>query len=155
MPNVIEYDVTFTIPPGEGHTYAQFEGLTGYMPPSFSTFLRFDPASKKLLPLSDGPGEQADPVVLARPDGKYAMGIFSPDQPAPGFKGAGYGRFRFPREKVVKWNCVYRIRDLKGIEPKTYTFRHFVAVGTREEVRKALEALREEFASKGKTGSPG
>jgi hypothetical protein len=32
LANVIDYEVTFTVPEGERHTYAQFEALTGYMP---------------------------------------------------------------------------------------------------------------------------
>ena len=38
LPNAIGYDVTFTIPKGEHHHYAQFEVVTGYMPPEFSKF---------------------------------------------------------------------------------------------------------------------
>ena len=60
------------------------------------------------------------------------MGIFSPD-PAP-----GYGRWRFAAEKVVKWNCVFRERDLK---PGDRTFRCFVAVGTLADVTDALRKL--------------
>jgi hypothetical protein len=93
--------VTFTVPAGERHFQAVFEALTGYMPAEFSRFLTFEPA-RGLQPLSDGPGEQHLPVVLATPDGAYAMGVYSPDQPAAGFPESGYGRFRFPDEKVVK-----------------------------------------------------
>lgn len=63
LPHVIEYNVTFSIPLGENHTYAQFEAVTGYMPAEFSRFWKFNPGSGELEPLSDGPGEQALPVV--------------------------------------------------------------------------------------------
>lgn len=142
LPHAIEYVVTFTLPADEKHTRAQFETLTGYMPPEFSQFWRFDPAQAKLLELSYGPGEQEMPVVLATPDGKYAMGIFAPpDQPgADGFpkQKPSYGRWWFVPERVVKWNCVFRVRDPK---PGEYTFRMFVAVGSLEDVRQALAAL--------------
>jgi hypothetical protein len=138
LPNVIDYQVTFTVPKDERHTYAQFEALTGYMPPEFGHFWKFLPASGKLQELDDGPGEQASPVVFATADGAHAMGIFSPDQ-------AGYGRFRFKAEKVVKWNCVFRLREAKEI-PGEHPFRMFVAVGTQEDVRLALVALASEFA---------
>src|SRR5579884_2678689 len=59
LPHAIAYDVTFTVPPGERHTYAQFEALTGYMPPEFSRFLRFGPATGELKELPEGNGEQA------------------------------------------------------------------------------------------------
>ena len=135
LPHAIEYRVTFLVPKGEGHTYAQFEAVTGYMPPEFGT----------LKPLTDGPGEQPDPVVLATDDGKYAMGVFSPDQPSKGFERAGYGRFRFAKEKVVKWNCVFRVRDPKGVAGGDYAFRCFVVVGTLADCEATLAALHAEF----------
>jgi hypothetical protein len=146
LANVIEYEVTFTVPEGQRHRYAQFEALTGYMPEEFARFWRFEPGTGKLSELSDGPGEQQRPVVLATPGGTFAMGIFSPDQPSPGYEKAGYGRFRFKDEKVVKWNCVFRVRRPEGIAPGEYRFRQFVAVGTLEDVRQALAALAGEFA---------
>lgn len=152
LPHAIEYRVTFLVPKGEGHTLAQFEAVTGYMPAEFDTFHRFDPATGKLKPLSDGPGEQADPVVLATTDGKYAMGVFSPDQPSKGFESAGYGRFRFKAEKVVKWNCVFRVRGgplkPKGVPGGEYAFQCFVVVGTAADCEATLAALRDEFGAK-------
>lgn len=144
LPQVLEYDVTFRLPEDEHHTYAQFEALTGYMPPEFERFWAYDPATDQFKPLSDGPGEQARPVALATADGKYAMGIYAPpDQPTTGFNGPGYGRFRFRAERVVKWNCVYRRRDEKGIAPGDYRFRMFVTVGTLDDLRRDLAALIE------------
>ena len=139
--HVIEYEVVFTVPKGERHHYAQFEALTGYMPAEFSRFYKFMSASGKLAPLDDGPGEQPCPVVLATETGSHAMGIYSPNQPSKGFEQAGYGRFRFPQEKVTKWNCVFRVRRPAGIQPGDYKYRLFVAVGTLEDVRSALAAF--------------
>jgi len=141
MPHVIEYQVTFTVPEGEHHTSAVFEALTGYMPPEFSRFWKFERASGELKPLDDGPGEQACPVVLATPSGSHAMGVSSPDQPSPGFEGASYGWFQFQDAKVNKWNCVFRIRDPQGIKPGPYKFRMFVIVGTLEDVKSAMTLL--------------
>ncbi|MDH3583825.1 MAG: hypothetical protein OER86_06385 [Phycisphaerae bacterium] len=141
LSNVIQYDVTFSVPEGKRHNYAQFEALTGYMPPEFGKFYQFLPNSGKLTELDSGPGEQAFPVVFANDAGTHAMGVYSPDQPSPGYEHAGYGRFRFKQEKVVKWNCVFRVRQAKGIAPGDYRFRLFVAVGTREDVRRSLVAL--------------
>lgn len=148
LPNVIEYDVTFSVPDGERHTYAQFEALTGYMPAEFGRFYKFVAADEALVELDDGPGEQKLPVVLATDGGMHAMGIFSPDQPSPGFEHAGYGRFRFEAERVVKWNCVFRQRNEAGITPGDYRFRTFVAVGTLDDVRQSIAALAREFAVK-------
>jgi hypothetical protein len=145
LDHVLDYRVTFTVPRGEPHTFAQFEALTGYMPPEFERFFTFDPATGKLAPLDDGPGEQALPIVFATADGKHAMGIYSPDQPAAGWDKVGYGRFRFKAEKVVKWNCAFRVNAPKGVRPGEYSYRMFVPVGTQEDVRRALVTLTAEF----------
>ena len=105
LPQVIAYDVTFSLPVGERHRDATFEALTGYMPAEFEKFLQYNPQSGELEPLSDGPGEGPRPVVLAMAGGTHAMGIYAPPQPARHTIGPSYGRFRFPAEKVVKWNC--------------------------------------------------
>ena len=145
LDQVIEYEVTFTVPRGERHTYAQFEALTGYMPPEFDQFWRFQPSSGELEELDDGPGEQGFPVVFANKAGTHAMGVFSPDQPSVGDETAGYGRFRFPAERVVKWNCVFRKRSATEVATGEHRFRAFVAVGSREEVRQSLIALVARF----------
>ena len=142
LPHVIQYDVTFTVPAGEKHRYAQFEAVTGYMPAEFKKFWKFNPRSGKLEPLSDGPGEQAWPVVLATASGSHAMGVYSPDQPSKGYEQAGYGRFRFEREKVTKWNCVFRIRrPEKGIAAGDYAYHCLVIVGDLATVEKTMRAL--------------
>ena len=74
------------------------------------------------------------------------MGIYSPDQPSRGFENAGYGRWRFARERVVKWNSVFRITRAEGIEPGEFSFRNFVVVGDRETVRSSLTELLRRFA---------
>lgn len=143
LPNVISYDVTFGVPIGEFHRYAQFEAVTGYMPAEFQRFLTFDPELAQFAQLSDGPGEQRFPVVMATTDGEFAMGVYSPQQPSSGFENAGYGRWNFAREKVVKWNCVFRIRDSEGIEPGDYSFRMLIPIGTLEDVRLAMIRLHQ------------
>jgi hypothetical protein len=136
VPGAVAYDVTFHVPAGEGHHFGVFESLTGYLPPEFSRFWRYDPTVNRLVALDDGPGEQTQPVVLATPDGAFAMGIWSPEQ------GARYGRFRFTRERVVKWNCVFRRGDRSHLLPAgDYDFRHFVLVGTLRDVESGLRQL--------------
>ncbi len=141
LPHVIAYDATFTLPPGERHTHAVFEALTGYMPPTFSEFRQFNPQTGALEPLSDGPGEGPRPVVFAVPGGSHAMGIYAPPQPAPNLTGPTYGRWRFAAAKVVKWNCVFRAKDPNGLTPGEYPFRMFVIVGDLETVRTSLRTL--------------
>lgn len=141
LPHVIAYDVSFSVPIGERHTHAVFEALTGYMPPAFEDFHQFNPQTGQLEPLSDGPGEGPLPVVLSTAGGAHAMGIYAPPQPAPNTAGPTYGRFRFRAEKVVKWNCVFRVSDKAGIPPGGYPFRMFVIVGDLATVRDAMRAL--------------
>jgi hypothetical protein len=139
LPNVLDYITTFHVPEGEPHTTAQFEALTGYMPPEFSVFHRFIRATGQLEPLSDGPGEQAEPVIFSTPNGRHAMGIISAEPLAAQTQGPSYGRFRFAAEKVVKWNCVFRVRD--GVSAGAYRFHLYVPLGTLEDVTKALRVL--------------
>jgi hypothetical protein len=146
LTNVIRYDVTFTVPDDEPpHRFAQFEALTGYMPPEFERFSKFNPMNGELEPLSDGPGEQPWPVVLATTSGSHAMGIFTPPTPPHGFDPIGYGRWRFAAERVVKWNCVFRLRRDAGITPGDYPFTCFVIVGDLDMVTQSLRSLNEEF----------
>lgn len=133
-PQIISYDVAFTLPKDEAHGHAVFESLTGYMPPEFSQFWNFDSRFRELAPLSDGPGEQPHPVILATPNGSHAMGIFSPEKQAK-----GYGRWRFVSEKVVKWNCVFRVDN--PAPGGRFAYRHFVLVGTLDQVKRDMSWL--------------
>ena len=144
FPNVIQYDVTFSLPVDERHTYAQFEALTGYMPPIFSDFFTIELSTGNLTTLSDGPGEQSLPIVFSTRSGSHAMGIYSPQQPSPQFKNAGYGRFRFTPQKVVKWNCVFRVKAPgSGVPPGDYSYRCFAVVGTKAAVAETMVKLYE------------
>ncbi|MFK7820908.1 MAG: hypothetical protein AB8G99_19495 [Planctomycetaceae bacterium] len=141
MPNVVQYDATFTLPVDEKHTYAQFEAVTGYMPPAFSKFYTCEPVTGKLNSASDGPGEQNFPLVFSTEDGSHAMGIYSPQQPSKNYENAGYGRWRFSAQRVVKWNCVFRIQNAKGIPADDYRFRNFVIIGSRDVVASTIKRL--------------
>jgi hypothetical protein len=143
MPHVIEYEATFSVPIGERHTEAVFEALTGYMSAEFERFWRFNPESNVLEPLSDGPGEQPYPVVLATPDGRYAMSCYTPLQAGERRRlhRVAYGRFRFPAEQVVKWNCVFRYRISEGTVAGECAFPLRVVVGDLETVRSTLARL--------------
>lgn len=145
LAHAIEFDTTFTVPRGETHTSVHFEAPTGYMPAEFDRFWKYNADKADLERLNNRNGEQDRPVVLSTADGAYAMGVYSPDQPSPGFERVGYGRFHFKAEKVNKWNCVFRVRDPKGIAGGDYHFRTFVAVGTLEDVKTTLTALSKEF----------
>lgn len=137
-PQALDYRVTFSVPTNEAHVMAQFETLTGYMPPEFDAFYEFEPQTGRLQPLSSGPGEIKNPVVLATPDGKFAMGIFAPPQSPPDTSGPSYGRWNFGEAGVVKWNCVFRVRNANGLRGGDYHYRLFVPVGTLAQVEAML-----------------
>jgi hypothetical protein len=148
MDHVLDYKVTFTVPGDRPHKFLQFEALTGYMPWSFSEELRFDAKTESLVPLPRQDGEQRDPVVLSTPSGSHAMGVFTPTRPPAGQPAVGYGRFKFAHEKVVKWNCAFRLRSPAGIKPGVYGYQFYVVIGTREDCRRTLAALTREFADR-------
>ena len=147
MDHVLDYKVTFDLPSDRPHKFLQFEALTGYMPWSFSEELRFDAKTETLVPLPRQDGEQRDPVVLSTPSGSHAMGVFTPERPRAGQPAVGFGRFKFEHEKVVKWNCVFRLRQDKPIPPH-HSFQLYVVIGTREDCRRTLAALTQEIAGR-------
>jgi hypothetical protein len=144
-PQALDYRVIFTVPTNAQHTFAQFETLTGYLPPEFDTFWQLNPKTRKLEPLSDGPGEIQHPVVLATADGRHAMGIFAPPQPQPDTIGPGYGRWRFTAEQVVKWNCVFRVRAARGIPAGDFSYQLLVPIGSLAEVEAMLREWTERW----------
>jgi hypothetical protein len=148
LDHVLDYRVMFTVPADRPHTYLQVEALTGYMPWHYSEELRFDAKTSMLVPLPRQDGEQRDPVVLSTPSGSHAMGVFTPTRPPAGQPAVGYGRFKFEHDKVVKWNCVFRLRSPAGIKPGDYGYQLFVVLGTREDCRRTLAALTQEFADR-------
>lgn len=140
LANVIEYDVTFTIP-NEHHTAVAIEAVTGYMPPVFCNFYTFDNVTAEVKPVADGVGEQPKPLIFATESGSHAMGIYAPLHQPGREEKANYGRFRFVHDKVVKWNCVYRMRDANGLKPGDYSYRMYVVVGNFEDVKGAMASL--------------
>jgi hypothetical protein len=141
LPNAIRYEATFTIARARGPS--TFETLTGYMPPDFTRFYTYDPKARRLTPLSDGPGEQASPVIFATADGRHAAGVWSPTLPQADFPEAGYGRFRFdrlpgPGNATVKWNCVHRLR---AVAPGPHRFTCVAVVGSLAAVQAGLTRL--------------
>jgi hypothetical protein len=118
------------------------------MPATFSEELRFDAKTGTLVPLPRKNGEIRDPVVLSTASGSHAMGVFTPDRAPAGQPSVGYGRFKFEREKVVKWNCVFRVRQPEPIKPGDHSFQLYVVIGTREDCRRTLATLTQEFGGR-------
>lgn len=140
--HIIEVAVTFEIPEHERHQLGQFEVLTGYMPPDFSKFAALNGLNSTWMPLDDGPGEQASPVVFCTPDERFALGVVLVGGGGKGYDGPGYGRFVFREEKVVKWNCVMRFRQTPAIEQRKHSFRVLMVVGDLQDVQKGMVAIQ-------------
>ena len=61
---------------------------------------------------------------------------------------AYHGRWRFAAEKVVKWNCDFRVKRPEGVPPGDYAYRHYVPVGTLDDVVASMRKLHEIFPAK-------
>jgi hypothetical protein len=138
-PDAIQFDVEFEMPADESHRLAQFEVLTGYMPPIFERFWRWDATLSEFVELSDGPGEQPDPVAFSTRDREYTMGVWM--KKAAGYEPIGYGRFRFEQEQVVKWNCVTRLRSPDRITKLRHSFRVYVVTGTLNDIANTFRSF--------------
>ncbi|MFN6138960.1 MAG: hypothetical protein ACK480_10760, partial [Planctomycetota bacterium] len=88
--------------------------------------------------LDDGPGEQPDPVILATADGEFAMGAIAMGHSDWIESKPGSGRFRFESERVVKWNVVFRHRELPRLSNRRASFRVLVIVGNRDLVARLI-----------------
>lgn len=152
LEHAIRHVITFTLPAEERHRRATFEALTGYMPEVFAAphGLRADGTLTEIGP---GPGEQPLPVILSTGDGSHAMGVYSPSTSHARGRAPGYGRFFFSAARVSKWNCVFREEDPAGLQPGTYRYIVYTAVGTLEQVRRTLHDLRSRQADESPHGS--
>jgi len=133
-PHAIGYHIAFGI--GENHRSANFEASTAYLPPRFSMFLSYDPATGALQPLdaSYNGGTTNLPVIIATPDGRNALGVFGQKAGPLGATKAFYAYYKFP--DTSKWSCVFQAVNLKA--GSTYSFDCPIAVGTVDEVVSAI-----------------
>jgi hypothetical protein len=122
---------------------AQFEVLTAYMPRRFDTFYKYNSKTDHMEELSDGPGEQSLPVMLASNDGAHALGLYTP--PTSRLISPGYGRWRFKDEQVTKSNVVYRVENA---EAGSHSFVVYTVFGTFDDVRSSLAALHKKYGPK-------
>ncbi|WP_155888687.1 hypothetical protein [Inquilinus limosus] len=157
-PNIIVYKVTFRIPDSFPFTDAVFEPLTAYMPTStVSEFFRYAPLGKgacswpEMCRLPDAPKgyTQRLPLILSSSDGKYAMGIYSPDVIST--TDAARARENFYNffynsdgraSSVVKWNVTAVRKDLSSRE---YSFTEYVVIGSKEQVKEGIDFLYTHF----------
>jgi hypothetical protein len=137
IPNLIKTVTTFTIP--ENRKSASIEALTGYLPPQFSVWFRYNPSSRKLEQLSGGGNQRTtSPVVVAVPGGQSAMAVISPVISSGTDRGYFHWSTFAGRTPTSKWSCVYDHGPISAGSKLTYTC--LIAVGTIDEVLSALNA---------------
>ncbi len=78
------------------------------------------------------PGETAYPEVLSTPSGSHAMGVFIADCAADGNPPIGCDCFEFQRERLVHWNCVFRLASDIPLRSSERWFQVYGAQGSRE-----------------------
>ena len=138
VPNAISFAVTFSIP--KERSTANFEALTGYMPPEFDRFWSYDLVRDSLVPQSDGPGTQTTPLIFSTRDEKFALGVYAPEM--GGVSGV-YGRWKFldkgMKSPTVKWNCIFPVKNVAAGDHK---YVCYIVIGNIEDVKAGLRSLR-------------
>lgn len=155
LPNVVVYESEITFAASDlaefPLQYLMLENPAAYLRHRFNHVRRYDLGSGELTgprPSSIHFSEYAPTAVVAgTADGKYAVGLYSPDIPRAGFVGAeqqkytGYG--------FTDWGPVVSIEARLPVRPPagkdfttgTYKFRTFLAIGAVEEVAATLRQL--------------
>lgn len=140
IPNLLLMDTTFTVP--ENRSAASVEGLTGYLPPSFTTFLTYDRSQRRLTKLFANSSNQqtTTPIIVSLPNGSSAMGVMSNSIPNTTSSNAAYYAYFYfgGSQATAKWSCVFGEQNLTA--NSTYTYSCPIAVGTVDEVVNAMNA---------------
>lgn len=138
IPNVIEDAITFSLP--SAHVSASFEGLTGYMPPAFSTYSTYAPATKTLAPIANPAtlAEEPLPIIVSTPDGRYAMGSYA----HAGIGHYNYAYWAFPGN-TSKWDC--GVSHVGAIPAGDYTVICYVIVGSLADVQTGIDSVHAYF----------
>jgi hypothetical protein len=142
LPNVIRYDVTFSIP--ERRRQAGFEVVTGYMPPDFKRFWAFNPTDGSVSLQAKNTGGQELPLVVSTVSEEFALGLVSSQHKAADGSRAehAYGRWDFTQPSMAspttKWNSYFKI---VVAEAGNYGFTTFIVVGSLDNVRSGMRTL--------------
>ena len=115
---------------------ASVEVLTGYMPPAFDSFSRYDAQSGWFRPdsaLAEASGERDTPLVLSTSDGRAAMGVVG----LPASVEPRYAGYHAP--DVGKWSLVYHEATPFGAGEHRYAC--IWVIGTRREVEVTLAEI--------------
>ncbi len=146
LPHAIQFSLQLYVP--ENVKKITLEAPTGYLTGDFTSFYTYQPATSKLtaLPANTDNGLQDLPLIVATPDGAYAMGCYAPDVPEPAGTTIIYGHFPLknytfntPVQATTKWNIYVRTGAIAAAT--TLKFRTFVIVGTLDNVKSTMTQL--------------
>lgn len=140
IPNLLVVDTTFMIP--ENRNSASIEALTGYLPPSFNSFLTYDRNQRRLIKLSANSSNQRTqtPIIVSLPNGSSSMGVLSNEISTSSASGAEYYAYFYftGSQATAKWSCVFSASNL--VANSTLAYSCPIAVGTVDEVIAAMDA---------------
>lgn len=143
------------------HTFMSFEALTGYHTGEFSSFYKYDYATKTLVPTpaaqivteKGGPAIVGNanhivPIVAATSDGQHALGVFSfdlepVDTPDNIIHTTTYGLMEAlsatdAADSTTKWSVYYSFKNAKRGK---YTNKTFLIFGDLQEVAERMKFL--------------
>jgi len=145
LPRVIQFIVDIRIP--SNLPFIQVEGPTAYLSNAFNTFFTYDfKTLNQITPNNNAPEGQI-PVIIATSDHNFAMGVWSPKIPSPGYPNAGYGLWNFPGNpplaSTCKWSVVYRLGPFSAgsvLRLETYGF-----VGSLDDVVSSMQQFVQSY----------
>jgi hypothetical protein len=146
LPHAIQFSFQLYVP--ENVKKITLEAPTGYLTGDFTSFYTYQPATSKLtaFPANTENGLQDLPLIVATPDGAYAMGCYAPDAPEPAGTSIIYGHFPLknytfstPVQSTTKWNIYVRTGPVAAAT--TLNFRTFVIAGTLDDVKSTMTQL--------------
>jgi hypothetical protein len=153
IPNVIWFHTQIYLP--ETVTGMQLERPSGSMPPNFSNFWEYNLSTGGWTQLDpSNPNEQrwrTQPVVLEDPSTGTSIGMYSPNtlNPPSGTSAFfGWGSYVGAGNSTSTWSFISR--NGGTVSQGTTIFHNaFLALGTRNEVKTALDSLHRYFRSTG------
>ena len=145
LPNVIQYNVTFSLPIGERHDFAQFEAVTGYMPAEFQRFWKYNP-KLKITRTALGRSGRAGVSRCACDRERFPCdGWFSPDQPSKGTNKRVMVAFALLRRRWSNGIACFASTVPRVFRRANTPSRTFVIVGDLPTVTQSLRVLHGKF----------
>jgi hypothetical protein len=123
---------------------------TGYLTPDFNQFYRFNPQSGQLNPVAKDPKyagsiftynrNEALPVILATPDGKHAMGVYTSMN--SNNSNVNYALLEYPNSDPSQASNIWSINYQNGYFPVgEHTFTSYMIVGDLATVQESMKQL--------------